>query len=105
MFVYELSGCGFESRCSRLFVYSFSFRDLYFSLFDSKMLKILYMGSRPNHFKFFKACLPQILLGPFLNTLTHMSLKDAQNKLISIKKTNRDSNLYMLFETCLVKLI
>ena len=27
---------------------------------------------RPYHFKFFKGCLPQILLGPFLNTLTHM---------------------------------
>ena len=23
----------------------------------------------PHHFKFFKGCLPQILLGPFLNTL------------------------------------
>ena len=28
---------------------------------------------RPYHFKFFKGCLPQILLGPFLNTLTHLS--------------------------------
>ena len=28
--------------------------------------------SRPYHFKFFKGCLPQILLGPFLNTLTHV---------------------------------
>ena len=25
--------------------------------------------NRPYHFKFFKDCLPQILLGPFLNTL------------------------------------
>ena len=25
-----------------------------------------------HHFKFFKGCLPQILLGPFLNTLPHM---------------------------------
>ena len=24
------------------------------------------------HFKYFKGCLPQILLGPFLNTLTHI---------------------------------
>ena len=29
---------------------------------------------RPYHFKLFKDCLPQILLGPFLNTLTHMEL-------------------------------
>ena len=28
--------------------------------------------SRPYHFKFFKGCLPQILLGSFLNTLSHM---------------------------------
>ena len=27
---------------------------------------------RPYHFKFFKGCLPQILLGPFLNTLAHL---------------------------------
>ena len=27
---------------------------------------------RPYHFTFFKGCLPQILLGPFLNTLSHM---------------------------------
>ena len=26
---------------------------------------------RPYHFKFFKGCLPQILLGPFLNYLTY----------------------------------
>ena len=30
--------------------------------------------SKPYHFKFFKSCLPQILLGPFLNTLTHIKL-------------------------------
>ena len=28
--------------------------------------------SRPYPFKFFKGCLPQILLGPFLNTLSHL---------------------------------
>ena len=30
--------------------------------------------SRPYHFKFFKGCLLQILLGPFLNTSNHMFL-------------------------------
>ena len=30
--------------------------------------------SRPYHFKSFKGCLPQILLGPFLNTLSHFSI-------------------------------
>ena len=28
--------------------------------------------SRPYPFKFFKGCLPQILLGPFVNTLSQM---------------------------------
>ena len=27
-----------------------------------------------SHFKFFKGCLPQIVPGPFLNTLTHMEI-------------------------------
>ena len=27
---------------------------------------------RPYFFKLFKSCLPQILLGPFLNTLSHI---------------------------------
>ena len=30
--------------------------------------------SRPDPFKFFKGCLSQILLGPFLNTLSHFFL-------------------------------
>ena len=29
-------------------------------------------GSRPYPFKFFKGCLPQVLLGPFLNALSHI---------------------------------
>ena len=31
-------------------------------------------------FKFLKGCLPQILLGPFLNTLSHMILPRAEHK-------------------------
>ena len=30
--------------------------------------------SRPYYFRFFKGCSPQILLGAFLNALTHISL-------------------------------
>ena len=30
---------------------------------------------RPYHFRFFKGCLSKTLLGPFLNTLTHIMLK------------------------------
>ena len=32
--------------------------------------------STPYHFKSFQGCLLQILLGPFLNTLTHVSMED-----------------------------
>ena len=31
--------------------------------------------SRLSHFKFFKGCLPQMFLGLFLNTLTHIRLE------------------------------
>ena len=32
---------------------------------------MVFLG-RPYHFKVFKSCLPQILIDPFLNTLTHL---------------------------------
>ena len=35
-------------------------------------VKIFKIEPRKWYFKFFKGWLPQILLGPFLNTLTHM---------------------------------
>ena len=37
-----------------------------------KILKHMVCLSRPYRFKVFKNCLPQILLGPFLNTLSHI---------------------------------
>ena len=37
-------------------------------------IKVFCLG-RPYHFKFSKGCLPQTLLGPFLNTLTQIKLK------------------------------
>ena len=33
----------------------------------------------PYPFEFFKGCLPQILLGPFLNTLTHIQWQTVQS--------------------------
>ena len=39
------------------------------SLKKYKVIRSAY--GRPYHFIFFKGCLPQILLGSFLNTLTH----------------------------------
>ena len=35
---------------------------------------------RPYHFKYFKGCFPEILLGPFLNTLTHMFQAPNRNR-------------------------
>ena len=40
--------------------------------------------SRPYPFKSFKGCLPQILLGPLLNTLSHMSLDSEIAKFITV---------------------
>ena len=37
-------------------------------------LQVVFCLSRPYHFKFFKGCLRQILLGPFFNTLSHIIL-------------------------------
>ena len=39
-----------------------------------KIFKEYGLLSRPYSFKAFKGCLPQILLGPFLNTFSHMFL-------------------------------
>ena len=35
------------------------------------------------HFKFFKGCLPKLLLGPFMNTSTHIDLPNLIGSLIS----------------------
>ena len=39
-----------------------------------KKIEVIWSVHRPYHFKFHKGCLPQILLGPFLNTLFQMFL-------------------------------
>ena len=56
----------------RYFVMNFAkiFRTLFLqNIFEWLFLQI------PYHFKLFKGCLPQVLLGPFLNTLTHKILE------------------------------
>ena len=45
-------------------------------------LKMIW-SSRPHHFKFFKGCLPSTLLGPFMNTLTHIDLPNLIGSLIT----------------------
>ena len=42
--------------------------------FVDDQIKCKIWSGRPHRFKFFQGCLPQTLLGPFLNTLTHTSL-------------------------------
>ena len=45
--------------------------------FETKYLKMdqgKFVEDRPYPFKFFKGCLPQILLGPFFNNLTQLCL-------------------------------
>ena len=41
-----------------------------------------------DHFKFFKCCVPQILLGPFLNTLTHFLKGKFWAKVLKAKITS-----------------
>ena len=48
--------------------------------------------SRPYHFKFFKGCLPQVVLGPFLNTLPHITETLVRKK---VKKPQVLFNLYL----------
>ena len=50
--------------------------DMWIKVFKKGLIKIC--GRQPlkylEGFKFFKGCLPQILLGPFLNNLSHVTL-------------------------------
>ena len=46
--------------------------------------------SRPYHLKIFKGCLPQISLGPFLNTFPQTNLIQAQIIKIILDKKNKN---------------
>ena len=37
--------------------------------------------NRPNHFKFYKGCIPKILLGLFFNILSQIQLKTEKNEI------------------------
>ena len=67
-----------------------------FKIYQKTLERICCLG-RPYHFRFFKGCLAQILLGPFLNTLTHLSNKyiwhkwlENSFKFIYSKKSDRE---------------
>ena len=54
-------------------------------------------SGRPYHFKLFKGCLPQILLGPFLNTLTHLNVKkNTQWTKITLKFLSQNNQLFSI---------
>ena len=61
-----------------------------------KALKCMVCSGRPYHFKCFKGCLPQILLGPFLNTLPqiYMPLKISWNWMIILWPSMSDNFLF-----------
>ena len=50
---------------------------------------------RPYHVKFFKGRLPQILLGPFLNTLSHISFLENVNNIKNNKNMNAKWGIFL----------
>ena len=58
---------------------------------------------RPYHFKFYKGCILLILLGPFVNTLTHLIYQSALPLILlishSINKKITASNIKRLLQT------
>ena len=48
------------------------FRSYFHGIIQPLYWKLGISRKRPYHFKFFKGCLPQVLFGPFLNTLPHL---------------------------------
>ena len=57
----------------------------------------MFFLGRPYHFIFFKGCLPQILLGSFLNTLTHMKKQYHSHKTKSLFMSVMSFNLDRCF--------
>ena len=58
-------------------VFLFIFKDLCHQNWEKKVVLSNNCLSRPYYFKVFKGCLPQILLCPFLNTLSQIFTKVA----------------------------
>ena len=72
--------------------WSFWSRDIFVGVSDRK--RFWYWSnkkclSRPYHLKFFKGCIPQILLGRFLNTLPHIiTIKSSNSWYDAVFSTN-----------------
>ena len=58
---------------------------------------MVYLG-RSYHFRFLKGCIPQILFGPFLNTLSQM-LVNVENVLFALGYASARSRVHMRFGT------
>ena len=61
--------------------------------------------NRPYPFKFLKDCLPQILLGPFLNILSHINQHEKSQEMTNfVASGNKNKNhiLIHLFLTLLI---
>ena len=56
--------------------------------------------NRSYHFNFFKGCLPQILLGPFINTLSHLFIWAFAFWVIVLRNvcTSKDTFLMMMIQ-------
>ena len=54
-----------------------------------------YLG-RSYGFKFFKGCAPQILFGPFLNTLSHMFLAIVAWGICTFKQTSAVTSMFLV---------
>ena len=69
----ELHQCNAMHQCNAAFAITGQVKFVEVSL--EKIWSDMVCLGRPYQFKFFRGCLSQFLLGPFLNTLTHITNK------------------------------
>ena len=65
---------------------------------------MVYLG-RAYQFKFFKGCLPQILLGPFLNTLSHLSIRENLSQVGQTDHSLGRPYHFKFFKGCLPQIV
>ena len=58
------------------------------------------LPGRPYHLKFFNGCFPQIVFGPFLNTLTHLQLHFKSVTYQPNSDCLSNDNIVLLFSNC-----
>ena len=102
MFAYELSGCGFESRCNRLINYSYSFRKQpAASVFKNKICCLPELGNMGHHTK---NLLSKNLTYSLIFEANFMKIfAAAKVSLILIKSRCRNSCSWMFFKISVLK--